>query len=158
VRFIHVPTFLIVAGFAFVGIWTCFGSSVPWRAVKSSLGLSAALDEASADLYLSVFKRGYQLTWTGCVLGIAIGTMYMIQNADEGAMWLVSSTIPMALLHVLYATIVAEVGFRNLSQWMHNRMAIATAAVGEANQQAEVVESKTVGDAGAYGRSLRRSA
>ena len=141
VRLINIPTFLIVAGFAVVGIWTCFGSNIPWRALKSSLGVSAELDETAAELYLGVFKRGYQLTWAGCLLGVSMGTIYMLQNADEGAMWLVSSTIHMALLHVMYATIIAEVGFRNLGQWLTNRTVVACSATDASDQPSDAEES-----------------
>ena len=116
--YVDVPSVLFVFGLVGGGLWACFGPHVIWQALRASVGVRP-LEEGPLDLYVAVFRRGYQLAWASGVVGLLVGVVQMLRALEDPSQ--LGAGMSVALLTLLYGSLAAELGFRNFQQWLMNR-------------------------------------
>lgn len=121
--FLHLPSLLFVTGLVAGGLWAAFGPALVVDALKVSLrgpdGQSQTPERR--ELHLAVFRRGYHLAWASGVVGTIVGVILMLANLADPSQ--LGSGIAVSLLTVLYGAVLAELVFRNLSQWVRTPLA-----------------------------------
>ena len=124
--FIHMPSLLFVTGLVIGGLWACFGPRLLVDAARASVGGRPEIDPHRRALFLAVFRRGYQLAWASGVVGMITGIVQMLSELSDPAR--IGPGLAMSLLSVFYGALLAELGFRNLHQWIMNQVPVAVEA------------------------------
>lgn len=123
--FVHVPSLILVTSLIATGLCACFGPRAVVDAFRAALGESRIADFETLARHEAVFRRGYRLAWASGLLGALFGVVSVLTNLSDPAT--IGPGLALCLLSTLYAAVLAELGFKNLQQWVENQGPIAVA-------------------------------
>jgi hypothetical protein len=117
---IAVVPLLMVGGVTLGGLIASFGMRrVAQLFAVAVCGRSAPTHEA--ELLQQVCQRGRRLAWTGCVLMLTFSAMHICSVLDRPEM--IGPGIGWALLAVIYAALLADLGFGSAERWVAHQTA-----------------------------------
>ncbi|MEZ6015644.1 MAG: hypothetical protein R3F49_11050 [Planctomycetota bacterium] len=130
VGLIHPPSLLLVVGLVTIGLLAGHGPRAVADALASGLDRGARPAATNSASQRAVARHGHRLAWAAGVLGVILGTITCLQElTDPSAL---GAGLATALMSLLYAAMLAELGFANLAQWLERAHARTPAPGGEA--------------------------
>jgi hypothetical protein len=118
-EFAIVPA-LVVGGVTLGGLVASFGMRRVGQLVAvATLGRSAETDDIA--VLQQVCRRGQRLAWTGCLLVLTFSAMHICSVLDSPH--LIGPGIAWALVAVVYAALLADLGFGSAERWVAQQAA-----------------------------------
>lgn len=119
VRFIYVPSILLVLGLVLGGLWMDFGPRRVMAAFTASLGFGPLADQAESARHVEVLGRGSRLSWGAGVLGVIVGVIGILSDLSDPVQ--IGRGAATALLALFYGAILGELVFPSLRRWALER-------------------------------------
>lgn len=118
-------SFVWVALFVTAGLWMTAGPRDMLRALVAGLRAQRIHTPYQLARHLEILTRGYQLAWAAGIVGMFVGVATMLKNMADPSM--IGPGMAVALLVVIYGSILAELGFASLRAILISRADIEPA-------------------------------
>lgn len=118
--FFDLSSLIWVAAVLVGGLWFSFGPGTVCRAVVATIGPRRPLDRDRARLYLRVWAAAYQLSWAAGLVGVTLSLIAMLAYLSDP--WSIGGGMALALLTVLYGSVLAELVIVPMWRILANRV------------------------------------
>ncbi len=118
--YFDVPSLIWVLGIMASGLWFSFGPGPVVGATAATLGPRRPLDRDRAGRYLRVWAVAYRFAWAAGLVGVTLSLIGMLAHLGDPSK--IGAGLAIALLPVLYGSMLAEFVIAPMKQVLANRL------------------------------------